>query len=1022
MKFTDRVKNAIGAFSKAENDVSRSLANDFLRNGSRHTPMLQDWSQVEMSDQDMYTGYSYAAISKRANRAATLGKKFLLTEASKPVMEAAKKKEVEVEHPYLKLIRESKEFTEKKFWNDISTYLDLEGVYYLMAVRAISQGKDGSAKVGAVQKFVMMNPYQVKRIRKEADGTIGGYIESKDGMYREIPKEMVIEIRLLNPFDNDEPFSMTDAAKESQFTMKQAGDYTRHSIKGNINAPGAITTDVVLEDQIFDNFVSRIKNHSKGEPLYGNGAGAINWQSMQIDLDKASLDKINEIHRSTLFAVSGTSKTMMGIEESGTGREVSKTQKDDFTENAVMPQVEDIIDALNLDYRKWYPEWEKDRYEIVLDNPLESDRDAELKDIDIRDKEYAMTDRLVQMGYEYEIAARYAHGEINLLELGEPTLEPELTEEEADAIIMRQLGEEEAPVVDETSTEPAPGDPTAVLDPAARMNAVIATNALAPEAPAAPRRYISKEDNEKRLKEAEKRVRERIKARKAAEKAASKQAEVGPDGITAIADEDERMDVAAKYTSIKPLVDGSASIIFKTEVVDQAKMAELLYYYRKEGKLSFVAEDGQEIPVENEEEAQNAIKTHLRVNAIKKATNQLASRDLPDLYEGIDIDMDELGCIMVDTVKIPVTQFVKNFKEEELFEQERYDQGSVVGETKPHVTLLFGLLENGNVWKDKVDMLLEGWQLPTVTIEEVSYFDVGDSYAVIALVERTPELVDGHERLTLLPHVNTFSEYYPHITLAYIKKEADVDKWVKSLNRKYKGQKVATTGLNYGDEPDEKAENSAKGYNPNRDPETGRFTFGGGEEHGEGKAMMTEAEAKEATKNSKFKQAIYHGTETKLAKKIEDEGFKIDKEKNADNNFGTGIYFTDNRAVTKYFAGHGEGGRVFEAYIDTKNPYIEPSFPFWSDEKPPVGTVARKALDYGAKQGYWKEDATFVENTNRGDWKKSVTVVTNELFKTHDALFFGDDGDKIIVVQDTSKIKAFESKPFDNIDTSKIPL
>lgn len=1006
MKFTDRVKNALTAFNTTDNSIGANPAADFLRYGNRHKPMLQDWSQVEMSDQDMYTGYSYAAINKRANRAATLGKKYLLTKASQSVMDAAKKKEVDVEHPYLKLIRESKEFSEKRFWHDISTYLDLEGIYYLMAVRAITTTKSGETKVGAIQKFVMMNPYQVKRIRSESDGTIGGYIESKDGMYREIPKEMVIEIRLLNPFDNDEPFSMTDAAKESQFTMKQAGDYTRHSIKGNINAPGAITTDVVLEDQIFDNFVSRIKNHSKGEPLYGNGAGAINWHSMQIDLDKASLDKINEIHRSTLFAVSGTSKTMMGIEESGTGREVSKTQKDDFTENAVMPQVEDVIDALNLDYRKWYPEWEKDKYEITLDNPLESDRDAELKGIDIRDKEYAMTDRLVQMGYEYEIAAKYAHGEISLLELGEPTLEPEMTDEEADMLAMRGLGMQAELPVGVVAQEPQidaalPGVAEEKMTREQRLNATTATNAL--EDPAPARKYVPKEENEKRLKEAEKRVRERIKARKAAEKAAGEQAEVGPDGITAIADADERMDVAAKYTSIKPLVDGSASIIFKTEAVDQAKMAELLYYYRKEGKLSFVAEDGQEISVENEEEAQNAIKTHLRVNAIKKATNQLASRDLPDLYEGIDIDMDELGCIMVDTVKIPVTQFVKNFKEEELFEQERYDQGSVVGETKPHVTLLFGLLENGNKWKNKVDMLLEGWELPTVTIESVSYFDTGDSYAVIALLERTPELVDGHERLTLLPHINTFSEYHPHITLAYIKKEADVDKWVSSLNRKYKGQKVATTGLNYGDpEDDDKVDNSVdtayngRGYNPNRDAETGRFTFGSSG----AEAVLGDEAARAAVKDSVYKEPLLHGTSPEGAKGIAKEGFKIDEEKSADNYLGKGVYLTSLEGTATYY-----GSQIVKSYVDIKNPFKEKSVAWQpGGPRPAEDSMIGRAIKYGADNGYWDKDILPFQ-ADRKKWHEATNYAVNEILETHDSVILDSFGDVTVIVKDPSKVK-----------------
>jgi len=770
MSLRQRVTNAFQAFTSDRTDNSLNTAAEFLRFGNKNQqPLYQDWSQVEMSDKDMYTGYSYAAIEKRANRAAILGKNFLFTKASQPIMDAAKLKETKVEHPYLSLIASSKDFTEKKFWHDISTYMDLEGIYYLMAVRAVGNPKaDGSPTVGAVQKFVMLNPYQVTRVVRESDGTVGGYVEARNGLYREIPKEMIIEIRKLNPFNNDEPFSMTDAAKENQFTMKQAGDYTRHSIKGNINAPGAITTEVVLEDQIFNNFVARIKNHDKGEPIYGNGAGAINWSSMQVDLDNAALDKINEIHRSTLFAVSGTSKTIMGIEESGTGREVSKTQKDDFTENAVMPQIEDIIDALNLDYRRYYPEWDSNQYEIALDNPLESDRDAELKDIEIRQTEHDMVVALVNLGYEFDLAAKYAHGDITLMELGEPTLEPQLTPQQLQVQAAQAAGlpapsatpgeDPGSNQPDQTGTDPntpaGTGNTISIKTTNGKTGNTREVNMLTAV------KFVKPEENEKALKAA---IKEAEKEKKRLDKEA-KDAEK-------LAKDDEKKKKKSKTTDLP----------------DETKPNE---------------GDVVEPPVEKPPLVTVEVKTPNNLEDRLKAVNQIAARDYPSLYDGMDIDMDDLGCIMIDTEKIPVLQYIKD-PQADLYYDTNYDQSPVPGENEAHVTLLFGLLENGNIWKDKVDMLLMGWGIDSVTINEVSYFDLGDSYAVIGLVDLSPELLDGHERLTLLPHINTFSEYHPHITLAYINHDPELlDKWVTPLNKKYAGQKVAVTGLNYGDLPD----------------------------------------------------------------------------------------------------------------------------------------------------------------------------------------------------------------------------
>jgi len=44
---------------RANNSMGRELAGQFLRNGNR-SPMLADWSQVSVSDVDVYSGYVYA--------------------------------------------------------------------------------------------------------------------------------------------------------------------------------------------------------------------------------------------------------------------------------------------------------------------------------------------------------------------------------------------------------------------------------------------------------------------------------------------------------------------------------------------------------------------------------------------------------------------------------------------------------------------------------------------------------------------------------------------------------------------------------------------------------------------------------------------------------------------------------------------------------------------------------------------------------------------------------------------------
>lgn len=387
--------------------------------------MSSTWSTPQISDQDFYTGIGFAVINKRANRAVTLGKKYLHTKAKDELTKDANERGNTITHPYLDLIRSSVDFSERDFWYDISTYLDLEGVYYLMAVRTVRGNR-----VGNIQKFVLLNPYNVKPVVNQ-QGELGGYVEQRGDKQRNIPKEMIIPIRLLNPFENDKAFALADAARDAQFTLKQANDFAREAIDGNLNAPGILSSAIELPDDQFDNFVDRIKNHGRGEPLFGNGAGTVSWVDMQQDLDKAALDKINSINRDTLISISGLSTSGMGLEQPGTGREVSRTQKDDFTENAIMPQIENIIDALNLDYRKHYAsEWSRNGYYIALSNPLETDKDAEQADVNIRDSQFGLMQEMIAKGYPRDIAAKYAKGLIDVVDLGEIEVEEEEPKEE----------------------------------------------------------------------------------------------------------------------------------------------------------------------------------------------------------------------------------------------------------------------------------------------------------------------------------------------------------------------------------------------------------------------------------------------------------------------------------------------------------------------------------------------------------------------------------------------------------------
>lgn len=173
--------------------------------------------------------------------------------------------------------------------------------------------------------------------------------------------------------------------------------------------------------------------------------------------------------------------------------------------------------------------------------------------------------------------------------------------------------------------------------------------------------------------------------------------------------------------------------------------------------------------------------------------------DYPEVYAQLGIDTGKLGCIMVDTEPLVNSDIIPD-EAYYYSEEQKWVQGNV-SEEVPHVTVLYGLLRTGTEMERHVSAVLEGWVLPDITIKEVSFFygHGGEYITIIALVDVSDGLKEGHQRLSLLPHVNTFGEYKPHITLAYVKASADWTTFVADLNKKFRGQPVKVKSINLGD-------------------------------------------------------------------------------------------------------------------------------------------------------------------------------------------------------------------------------
>jgi hypothetical protein len=182
---------------------------------------------------------------------------------------------------------------------------------------------------------------------------------------------------------------------------------------------------------------------------------------------------------------------------------------------------------------------------------------------------------------------------------------------------------------------------------------------------------------------------------------------------------------------------------------------------------------------------------------------QIKAHDYRDMYDELGIDLADIGCVMLD---LDGRMIPNHFKEDELYYTDNpklwWIKGFVVGEV-PHVTLLYGLLKSGKEYEKYINRVLKDWRIASVQIKEVDYFEStyegAEYYCIIAHVNIDDNLLEGHNRLCLLPHIHTFSDYKGHITIAYIKKDDQLrDHMIQTYNESLKGKELIVTGLNLG--------------------------------------------------------------------------------------------------------------------------------------------------------------------------------------------------------------------------------
>jgi len=162
------------------------------------------------------------------------------------------------------------------------------------------------------------------------------------------------------------------------------------------------------------------------------------------------------------------------------------------------------------------------------------------------------------------------------------------------------------------------------------------------------------------------------------------------------------------------------------------------------------------------------------------------------LLEGKHSHKNEYGCVMVN-LDIDDTQWksiLDIINDEDLYNPK--DDPSYGKETKQHVTALFGL--HADIEDKDLEKVLEKIKEPVIKLDKVSTFK-NKLFDVVKFDVNSKDMHQMNKKLTEFPHTNTFPDYHPHSTIAYVK-AGKGDEYAKLINDYLKDNTLEITPRN----------------------------------------------------------------------------------------------------------------------------------------------------------------------------------------------------------------------------------
>ena len=147
------------------------------------------------------------------------------------------------------------------------------------------------------------------------------------------------------------------------------------------------------------------------------------------------------------------------------------------------------------------------------------------------------------------------------------------------------------------------------------------------------------------------------------------------------------------------------------------------------------------------------------------------------LLEAKHSHKNEYGCVMVylDVDKDKWESLLDKIDKEDLYEPE--DDPSYGKESKPHVTALYGL--HADISDKDIEKEILNVKKPKIKVGGISAFK-NDKFDVLKFDIESKDMHKINKNFREFPHTNSYPDYHPHMTIAYLKPDKS-DKYIKKL-------------------------------------------------------------------------------------------------------------------------------------------------------------------------------------------------------------------------------------------------